>query len=129
LKAYFENDLGAENDSEAEISEYIADPLAKGLSRAAAFAILFVGLLILLTMVLLLIDLVVKLPLLNGANKFLGAVFGVVMGLACAWGLSTVFCALMPHLAVIYEGVVPASVIENTIVVKFLGSIDILGYI
>jgi len=51
------------------------------------------------------------------------------MGLACAWGLSTVFCALMPHLAVIYEGVVPASVIENTIVVKFLGSIDILGYI
>jgi uncharacterized membrane protein required for colicin V production len=129
LKSYYEKDLGGRDDSEEAVSQYIAEPLAMTLSRAAAFAILFFGILLILTVAVLLIDLVVKLPILNGANKFLGAVFGAAMGLATAWGLSMVFCALMPHLAVIYEGVVPTSVIENTVVVKFLGSLDILSHI
>jgi len=129
LKSYFEKDLSGNNDSEKAVSQYIAEPISQTLSRGTAFAILFFGIFLILTVVVLLIDLVVKLPILNGANKFLGAVLGAAMGLVTAWGLSMVFCALMPQLSVIYEGVVPISVIENTVVVKFLGSLDILSYI
>ena len=129
LKSYYENDLRDESSAEEGVSSYIAEPLSKGLSRAAAFAIIFVGFWLILTVVLMILDLVVKLPILNGANHFLGAVFGAAMGCAFAWGLSAVFCALMPHLAMIYDGVVPTSVIENTFIVKFLGELNVLRYI
>ncbi len=125
LKHYFEIDLQGKAGSEEEIAEYIAKPLSSTVSKAAAFALLFLGLMIVLTVALLLVDLFVKLPLLNGANKLLGGIFGAILGLALAWGISNVMCALLPHLAVLYDSV-SETVIENTYLVKFLGGLDIL---
>ncbi len=129
LKAYFENDLSGDNDSGEEVSGYIAEPLARMISNAAAFAVLFLGISLILSVAILILDLVVKLPILNGANKLLGGVFGGIMGLALAWGLSLVFCSLLPHLSIIYPDIFPASSIENTMLVKLLGSFDILALI
>ncbi len=126
LKRYFENDLQGNKESEAEVSEYIAKPLSETLSQAAAFGILFVGIALVLWCVLLLVNQIVKLPVLRGANKLLGAVFGCVTGIAFAWGISTVLCVLMPQLAVMYEETVPATVIDHTFLVKLLGNLDIL---
>lgn len=124
LKTYYEKDLRQEENSEDEVSHYIAQPLSRSISNATAFAVLFIGVVLILSLLVVLLDLVVKLPILNTANKILGAVFGCMMGLAFSWGLSIIFTNLLPHLAVIYEGTIPASVIENTVVVKLLGSLD-----
>jgi hypothetical protein len=67
---------------------------------------------------------VVKLPVLKAADKLLGALLGGASGLLLAWGISIAICALLPHLSVLYEGVVPETVIDNSIVVKFLGNFD-----
>ena len=125
VKNYFEKDLSSSAEAEDEVSSYIAAPLAETISDAVAFTTLFFVLLILLRVVMLIIDLAVKIPVLNGVNKSLGLIFGILKGALYAWGLSVVFCRLLPHLAVVYEGTIPASVIDSTIVVKFLGAIQI----
>ncbi|MBQ4064800.1 MAG: CvpA family protein [Clostridia bacterium] len=124
VKQYFEINLQGKAGSEKEVAEYIAKPLSLAVSKAVAFTILFIGLMIVLTVILMLVDLFVKLPILNGANKVLGGIFGTILGLALAWGVSNVMCALLPHLAVLYDNV-SETMIENTYLVKFLGGLDI----
>ncbi len=123
VKEHFENRLSGAADSARELAHYIAEPLAEKISDAAAFAILFLGLLIVLTVVMLLINLFVKIPGLNGMNKSLGLIFGILKGALYAWGLSLVIAALLPHLAVMMNGKISEAVIEHTVVVKFLGSL------
>lgn len=127
LKQYYDGNAAKTEDPLRHLAAHIAEPLADTLSKAAAFAILFLGILVLLSLALLILDLVFKLPFLNGANKLLGAIFGAVMGLAFAWGISTVLCALLPHLSMLSDGALSSTVIEDTIVVRFLASIDILS--
>ncbi len=122
------SDTEAANDAETAeeaVSRYIVASYAEKFSRVIAFILLFIGLVIVLTLLVMLLDLVMKLPVLNEANKILGAIFGAVMGIAYAWGYSLLFCYALPLLATMYEGSIPEAVIENTVIVKFLGSIDI----
>ncbi len=127
----FENIDPSEPDSEKVgiIAERIASPISSALSKAAAFLLVFAVLYAVLLLAAWVLCAIVKLPMLNAANKLLGAVFGAASGLLLAWGLSVAICELMPHLAVLYEESVPETVIENSIVVKFLGSIDPMNLI
>lgn len=124
--AFLENNSGSA-DAKGDVSEYIAEPLSQTLSRVAAFAILFIVLLLILSIIVAIINLVVKIPVLKTANKVLGGVCGAVMGLAFAWGISAILCALIPHVAVISNGTVPASAIDNTFIVKLLGSVNLFS--
>lgn len=123
LKAYYEKDLEGSETADEAIADRIAAPLSETISRASAFALLFIGLMLVLSLLAFLINLLVKLPILNGANRFLGAVFGLVMGFGLAWGLSVAFRELLPHLSKVYDGVSP-TIIENTVVIKYLGGLD-----
>ena len=127
LKSFYEEKAAATDDAVGSIAEHIASPIAATISKGAAFAILFVGIYLGLSIILLIVDLIFKIPMLEGANRLLGAIFGAALGLAIAWGVSTAFCSLLPHLSVISENAIPANVIEDTIVVRFLGSLDILS--
>lgn len=107
-----------------KIAEYIASPIAKALSRAIAFIILFIGIWILLLIVGRIVCMLFKLPVLRAADKLLGCVFGALSGLIVAWGLSIVLCNLMPHIAVIFDVAISETVIENSVIVKYLGNFD-----
>ncbi len=126
LKNYFETDLEGSNEAKEALAEYIAVPVSVTLSKAIAFAVLFIGFLILLTLAMKLLNLLFRLPILNGTNKLLGAIFGGVRGFIFVWGISVALCYLMPHLAVMYEETVPSTVIENTYLVKLLGNLDVM---
>ncbi len=106
------------------IAEYMGAPIALALSKVIAFILLFIGIWFVLWIIGKLICLIVKLPILRTADKFLGLLFGTLSGLVFAWGLSIALCHLMPHLAVIYDGFISDKIIENSVIVKYLGSID-----
>ena len=130
VEAFFEQQKdNASATLEKDVAGYIAAPLAKTLSNAAAFCILFVGITVVLGVALWLLALVVKLPILNTANKLLGAAFGAVLGLVLAWGFSVGFNALLPQLSVISEVSIPETVVENTILLKYLGEVDLFNVV
>ncbi len=126
IKALFESSDPNETEEQKRdrIAEKMGAPLAKTISKALAFLIVFAALYLVLLVASIIICAVVKLPVLKAADKLLGAALGGVSGLLLAWGISIAICALLPRLSVLYEGVVPETVIENSIVVKFLGNFD-----
>ncbi len=126
IEKLFENgEQGASEDEKRQlIAEKMGAPLAKAISKALAFLIVFAILYVVLFIVSLIICAVVKLPVLKTADKLLGVLLGGASGILLAWGISIAICALLPHLSVLYENVVPETVIDNSIVVKFLGNFD-----
>ena len=126
VKELFENSDVEETDDQkrTRIAEKMASPLSKAISRALAFLIIFVVLYLVLFIISIIVCAVVKLPLLRTADKLLGALLGGVSGILLAWGVSLAICALLPHLSVLYDGIVPETVIDNSIVVKFIGKFD-----
>ena len=97
------------------------------MSKAAAFALLFLAISAVLGIILIIVDLLANIPILKQINKSLGLVFGIIKGALYSWGLSLIFCSLLPNLSVLCDGKIPASVIDNTIIVKLLGSFSISG--
>ena len=126
IKAMFESSAPDETEDQKRdrIAEKMGAPLAKAISKALAFLTVFAVLYIVLLIASVIVCAVVKLPVLKTADKLLGALLGGASGLLLAWGISIAICALLPHLSVLYEGVVPETVIDNSIVVKFLGNFD-----
>lgn len=126
VKALFENsDINeTEEQKRNKIAETMAAPLSKAISKALAFLVVFVVLYLVLFIISIIVCAVVKLPLLRTADKLLGAILGGASGLLLAWGISLAICALLPHLSVLYEGTIPDTVIDNSIVVKFIGKFD-----
>lgn len=124
---YYESEAENSDDPEKRVAEYIAKPLADTLSKAAAFALLFLVISAALGIILIIVDLLANIPIFKQINKSLGLVFGLIKGALYSWGLSLIFCSLLPQLSVIYDGKIPASVIENTVIVKLLGSFTVSG--
>ena len=127
LKNFYEEKAAESGDAVGRVAEHIASPIASAISKGAAFAILFIGIYLGLSIVLLIVDLIFKIPMLEGANRLLGAIFGAALGLAIAWGISTALCSLLPQLSMISDHAISPNIIEDTIVVRFLGAIDILS--
>lgn len=115
---------GDQSKTVEKIAEYMAVPVARSLSKVIAFIALFLGLFVLLWLVGLIICLVVKLPVLNKIDKALGGALGALSGIVIAWGISVAICELMPQLSTLYDGAVSESVIENSVIVKWLGGFD-----
>ena len=122
---FFNEKAESSQNPEKEVSEYISSSLSETISNAVAFAILFIVLSLVLTLIMLAVNTVVKLPVLNGLNKGLGLILGILKGALYAWGLTLVFINLFPHLAVIYEGQIPPTLIDDTVIVKLLGAVSI----
>ena len=122
---YYEKEAEESDDPEKSISGFIAKPLAETVSKAAAFALLFLAISAVLGIILIIVDLLAK--ILKQINKSLGLVFGIIKGALYSWGLSLIFCSLLPNLSVLLDGKIPASVTDNTVIVKMLGSLSISG--
>lgn len=124
---FYENEAAGSDDAENKVAGFIAKPLSETISRAAAFALLFIAISAVLGIILIIVDLIANIPILKQINKSLGLIFGLIKGLLYSWGLSIIFCSLLPHLSVILDGKIPASVIDNTVIVKLLGSFSVSG--
>ena len=127
-KAVEENPQANADELVDIVARRIGEPLALKISKAAAFIMALIVLYLLLLVVSLVVCATAKLPVIRTANKLLGGILGTVTGILIAWGLSVAFTALMPQLAKLYDAI-PSTVIDNSIVVKFLGSIDPMGLI
>lgn len=114
-------------DSVSSVADYIADPVAHGLSTAVAFIILFVVISLVLSVVIFVVDAIFHLPVLHGANKLLGLVFGVAEGI--------LFCVILGYGAAMLVGYLGSfdpemfgdHVVEGSIIMKTMSSVDLLG--
>ena len=110
-------------DVPSVLAEQLTEKISGLLSGVLAFAALFFGSLIILSLACIILNAVSKLPVLNGANKLLGFVFGVVEALVLGMVIANVAAALCGAYGAIDEAFVFTKVAENTYVAKFLISI------
>ncbi len=118
----------ASADQVAQLAQDITASVVNTVSYILAFVALLVAALIVLTVVIVILSAVVKLPIIKGADRLLGTVFGVVSGFVLAFALSLSakvgFEALASVKPEIFDGV-----IEKTIVVKFLGELKLSDFL
>lgn len=101
------------------LCESISLSVATVVSNIIAFAVLFFGSLIVLNLVCFLLDKLAKLPILNGTNRFLGFVFGLLQ----AFVLGIVLAKVMEAVCSAYGALNPeftfTDVASNTYIAKF----------
>ena len=98
----------------------IASPTASALSSAIAFLALFLGVFLVLSLLTLLIDLIFHLPVLRGANMFLGFLFGVVEAAVLVSVLAILLSVLVTALGALDPTLFGEEVVQHTIVCSFL---------
>ena len=103
-----------------EISSFMAEPLARGISNILGFGLVFIVLLIVLGIVTVILDKICKLPVLKSANKLLGLLLGTLAGLVFAWLIAAVIGGVLPHLSKAYPETFDPAIMENSIVLKWL---------
>lgn len=110
--------------SVADISAFMAEPIARTISNILGFVLVFIVLLIALGILTFLLDRICKLPVLKSANKLLGILSGAVSGLFFAWLIAAVAGGALPHLSKAYPEVFDPMTLENSIVLKWLYSFN-----
>ncbi len=121
------------NKSESEVSgvrliaSYIAAPVSDLISKVISFAILFFGSMLILTIIKLILEAIFKLPVLSSVNKTFGLAFGIIKGGLFAWIISIVLVHILNVLVMMYPQSVSPSLIENTVIIKYLGNINIFN--
>ena len=114
---YFESNSSA---TPADLSEFMAQPIARTISKVAAIILIFFAVYFALKLLTLLLDKLVSLPLLNGLNSALGIILGAVLGLAIAWILAIAIHALTPQLISLFPKVFKENTFEHTLITKAL---------
>ncbi len=115
------------SDTVASVAEYISAPIADTLSAAVAFIVIFIGVFVVLSLLTFIVDLIFHLPVLNGTNKSLGLVFGVIEALIIAFLISNVAAAVITSLGSIDSSVFGSHVVEGSYVMRFFSMIDLFG--
>ena len=115
------------SETVASVAEYIAAPIADTLSGAVAFIILFIGVFVILSLLTFIVDLIFHLPVLNGTNKTLGLIFGIVEALIIAFLVSNVAAAVITSLGSVDSSIFGAHAVEGSFVMKFFSAVDLFG--
>ena len=98
----------------------IASPTVRVLSCAIAFLAIFVGAFLLLSIVTVLLDALFRMPVLNGANIFFGALFGIAEAAVFVFVLAVVLSVLVRALGSIDPNLFGDQVVDNTVVCGFI---------
>lgn len=102
------------------LGESLSLSIATVISNILAFAALFFGSLILLGLVGFVLDKVAQLPILNGANKFLGLLFGIAEAFVLGIVLSGVAEALLSAYGALHTDFAFTDISNNTYIAAFL---------
>lgn len=81
------------SDAQETIQEYVIDELTDTIIKALTFFILTIIIYIIIRIIIGVLDVFSKLPIINGINKWAGAVIGLVQGLLFIWIASLVLTA------------------------------------
>lgn len=103
-----------------DYSAQIAEPCASMVASAAAFTMLFLGAYIALSLAAWLCDMIFHLPVLSEANHFAGLVFGLIEAVFFACVIAIVGAELVTALGPIDSTLFGASVVDNTVICKFI---------
>lgn len=109
-----------------DYSTQIADPCASFVASVVSFALLFLGVYIALSLAAWLFDLIFQLPVLSGANRFAGFVFGLAEAVFFAYVIAVVGGTLMTAMGPIDASLFGPSVVQNTVICRFLLEHNIL---
>ena len=112
-----------------DYSTQIAEPCAFLVASAAAFAMLFLGAYVVLSLAAWLCDLIFHLPVLSEANHFAGFVFGCIEAVFFAYIIAVVGAELMTAMGPIDSTLFGPSVVENTVICKFITENNIFTWI
>ncbi len=112
-----------------DYSTQIAEPCASLVASAAAFAMLFLGAYAALSLAAWLCDLIFHLPVLSEANHFAGFVFGCIEAVFFAYIIAVVGAELMTAMGPIDSTLFGPSVVENTVICKFITENNIFTWI
>jgi len=115
------------NVSVQSVSDYIADPIATGISNFLAFLTIFLGALIILKIVTIFLDMVFKLPVLNAVNRTLGLLLGIFCGFLYVSLIIMLLVAVAPMLSALNPNVFKPSTIENSMLLNLLKEINLFS--
>ncbi len=118
---------GAKNTSQL-IDELIITPVSEFVCRSLSFAVLFLASLVVIHLVILLLDVIFKLPLLNGVNKFGGALLGTALGVLKALALCTLVNIALLYFEIPEIGFV-RGIGDKTYIFKTLSEINPLSFL
>lgn len=120
----------AANESAVEkLADFIANPVADMLSSALAFIGIFVVVFLALTLLAIILDAIFHLPVLKGANKFLGFVFGIAEALILAVFIGSVAAALIRGLGSVNSELFGDKVVDKSFLMKFFSTVDLFGLV
>ncbi len=96
-----------------EITSRLTPPIAGWLAKITAYLLLFLFAYLILRFVLRIVDLVMKLPILRGANTLLGGTCGVLLGAGYAWIAAQALSLVLGIL--VTNGTLPSEVLGGTL--------------
>ncbi len=106
-------------DAAERMARSIAGPVVAGLANVSAFILIFLASLLVLWLLGLLLGLIVKLPVLRTADKFLGFLLGTVCAALLGLFFSTAAEQLLGYLHTVDPSLFDADVIGQTLLVKY----------
>ncbi|MCL2518277.1 MAG: CvpA family protein [Oscillospiraceae bacterium] len=115
------------NVSVQSVSDYIADPIATGISNFLAFLTIFLGALILLKILTIFLDMVFKLPVLNAINRTFGCILGIFCGFLYVSLIIMLLVAVSPTLTALNPEVFKPSTIENSMLLNLFKDINLFS--
>lgn len=121
ISQYYENDVKPSVDSfQIEeiadlLSDFIVGSTAETVSNILGFLLVFVAALIVINLLLKLLNLLFKLPVLNFANKLLGAILGLIKGLIVTLILVNVVSGLVTAIGDVDDSFWSRSALESSV--------------
>ncbi len=123
VNAFVEQIRGLTGCSEDVVDAFaaqIAAPTTDVIASVIAFAILFLVVQIVLSLLTGLLDLIFTLPVLRGANMFLGLLLGAAEAAFFACLLATVMSVMVESLGAVDPSMFGTDVVEDTMICKFV---------
>ncbi|MBE6701082.1 MAG: CvpA family protein [Ruminococcaceae bacterium] len=114
------NEIGA-SAGDAMV-EFISRPIGHTISCAIAFILIFISTSLLVRLIGFIIGKIVKLPVLNVTNRFLGFILGLVLGVIFVFLFIALVSAIAPYIKINGEYLTVGALEEGTIIYKYLAN-------
>lgn len=129
VSSVFKTQTNASDETVSEVSGSIAEGIANTISNVISFIIIFLGALIVLGIITLILNALCKLPVLHGANRLLGFIFGCLCAFIYSWLIAKLSVVIIGALSAVNPGVFHTDVAEGTTLLKFFYGVDLFGIV
>ncbi|MBQ2736202.1 MAG: CvpA family protein [Clostridia bacterium] len=126
IEAAFDSIPGATEAEIIAISENIGTSIATMLSTIIGFVAVFLLALLVLTIVVHILDKLTHLPIINFANKLLGAAIGVLISLLIIWIVSVIAGFLVNYIGPLVPTVFNEGLIEESFVLRTMKNAELI---